>query len=152
MPKIIRITTAPISLKLLLKGQMRFMQENGFDVVMVSSEGKEWEEVIATEGCRHQVIPMTRRLTPFADLRSLWRLYRFIRKEKPDIVHSHTPKAGLLGMLAAKFAGVKVRIHTVAGLRFMTSKGLTRKILVSMEKLTAKAATHVWPNSFSLLQ
>jgi glycosyltransferase involved in cell wall biosynthesis len=152
MPKIIRITTAPISLNLLLKGQMRFMQENGFEVVMVSSEGKEWDEVIATEQCRHQVIPMTRRLTPFADLRSLWRLYRFIRKEKPDIVHSHTPKAGLLGMLAAKFAGVKVRIHTVAGLRFMTSKGLTRKILVSMEKLTAKAATNVWPNSFSLLQ
>ncbi|HEV7783326.1 MAG TPA: glycosyltransferase family 4 protein [Chitinophagaceae bacterium] len=152
MPRIIRITTAPISLKLLLKGQMKFMRENGFDVVMVSSEGKEWEEVIATEGCRHAIIPMTRRLTPFADLRSLWRLYRFIRKEKPDIVHSHTPKAGLLGMLAAKFAGVKVRIHTIAGLRFMTSKGFTRKLLVSMEKLTARAATHVWPNSFSLQQ
>jgi glycosyltransferase involved in cell wall biosynthesis len=152
MPKIIRITTAPISLKLLLKGQMRYMQQNGMEVVMVSSEGKEWEEVIATEGCRHQVIPMTRRLTPFADLRSLWRLYRFIKKEKPDIVHSHTPKAGLLGMLAAKFAGVKIRIHTVAGLRFMTSKGFTRKLLVSMERLTSRAATHVWPNSFSLLQ
>lgn len=152
MPKIIRITTAPISLKLLLKGQMKFMRENGFDVVMVSSEGKEWEEVIATEGCRSAIIPMTRKLTPFADLRSLWRLYRFIRKEKPDIVHSHTPKAGLLGMLAAKMAGVKIRIHTIAGLRFMTSKGFTRKLLVSMEKLTSRCATHVWPNSFSLLQ
>jgi glycosyltransferase involved in cell wall biosynthesis len=152
MPKIIRITTAPISLKLLLKGQMKYMQQNGFEVVMVSSEGKEWEEVIATEGCRHQVIPMTRRLTPFADLRSLWRLYRFIKKERPDIVHSHTPKAGLLGMLAAKFAGVKIRIHTIAGLRFMTSTGFTRKLLVSMERLTGRAATHVWPNSFSLLR
>lgn len=152
MPKIVRITTAPISLKLLLKGQMKFMRENGFDVVMVSSDGKEWEEVIATEQCRHAIIPMTRRLTPFADLKSLWKLYRFIKKEKPDIVHSHTPKAGLLGMLAAKFAGVKVRIHTVAGLRFMTSKGFTRKLLVRMEKLTGWAATHVWPNSGSLLQ
>jgi glycosyltransferase involved in cell wall biosynthesis len=152
MPKIIRITTAPISLKLLLKGQMRYMQEHGFDVVMVSSEGKEWEEVIATEGCRHQVIPMTRRMTPFADLKSLWLLYKFIKKEKPDIVHSHTPKAGLLGMLAAKMAGVKIRIHTIAGLRFMTSKGFTRKLLVRMEKLTGWAATQVWPNSFSILQ
>lgn len=128
------------------------MQEHGFDVVMVSSEGKEWEEVIATEGCRHQVIPMTRRMTPFADLKSLWLLYKFIKKEKPDIVHSHTPKAGLLGMLAAKMAGVKIRIHTIAGLRFMTSKGFTRKLLVRMEKLTGWAATQVWPNSFSILQ
>lgn len=130
---------------------MQYMQQNGFEVVMVSSEGKEWDEVIATEGCRAQIIPMTRRMTPFADLRSLWLLYRFIKKEKPDIVHSHTPKAGLLGMLAAKLAGVKIRIHTIAGLRFMTSTGFTRKLLVSMEKLTARAATHVWPNSFSLL-
>lgn len=151
MPKLIRITTAPLSLKYLLPGQMRFMNQNGFDVVMVSSDGPEREEVIRNEGCRHQVIPMTRKMTPFADLRSLWLLYWFFKKEKPDIVHSHTPKAGLLAMLAAKFAGVKVRIHTIAGLRFMTSKGVTRKILVNMEKLTAKAATHVWPNSFSLL-
>ncbi len=151
MPKIIRITTAPISLNSLLKGQMKFMSENGFEVVMVSSEGKEWEQVIAFEQCRYQKIPMTRRITPLADLRSLWKLYRFIKKEKPDIVHSHTPKAGLLGMLAAKFAGVKIRIHTIAGLRFMTSKGFSRKLLVAMEKLTGKAATHVWPNSFSLL-
>lgn len=127
------------------------MNENGFEVVMVSSDGPQREEVIRNEGCRHVVIPMTRMITPFADLRSLWLLYRFLKKEKPDIVHSHTPKAGLLAMLAAKFAGVKIRVHTIAGLRFMTSKGITRKILVFMEKLTAKAATHVWPNSFSLL-
>jgi glycosyltransferase involved in cell wall biosynthesis len=130
---------------------MRYMQENGFDVIMVSSDGPELELVKRNEGCRHHIIPMTRKITPFADLVSLWRLYRFFKKEKPDIVHSHTPKAGLLAMLAAKFAGVKLRIHTIAGLRFMTSKGITLKVLVAMEKLTAKAATHVWPNSFSLL-
>ncbi len=152
MPKLIRITTAPISLKLLLKGQMKYMQQRGFEVVMVSSEGKEWDEVIANEQCRSQIIPMTRRMTPFADLKSLWLLYKFIKKEKPDIVHTHTPKAGLLGMLAAKMAGVKIRVHTIAGLRFMTSKGFPRKVMVSMEKLTGWAATHVWPNSFSLLQ
>lgn len=152
MPKLIRITTVPLSLNVLLPGQMRFMQENGFDVVMVAGEGKDWEEVLAREGCRHQLIPMTRRMTPLADLRSLRALYRFFKKERPDIVHSHTPKAGLLAMLAAKMAGVKIRIHTVAGLRFMTAAGSTRRILVAMERLTAKAATHVWPNSFSLLK
>jgi glycosyltransferase involved in cell wall biosynthesis len=150
MPKLIRITTAPLSLKYLLSGQMRYMNEHGFEVVMVSSEGPEREEVIQTEGCRHEIIPMTRKITPVADLKALWLLYRLFKKEKPDIVHSHTPKAGLLAMLAARMAGIKLRIHTIAGLRFMTAKGNTRKILVAMEKLTAKAANHVWPNSFSL--
>jgi glycosyltransferase involved in cell wall biosynthesis len=152
MPKLIRITTAPISLKVLLAGQMRYMNENGFEVVMVSSEGPQLPDVLRNEQCRHVVIPMTRKITVFTDIRCLWLLYRFFKKERPDIVHSHTPKAGLLAMIAAKLAGVKIRIHTIAGLRFMTAKGTTRKILVTMEKLTGKAATHVWPNSYSLLE
>ena len=116
MPKLIRITTAPLSLKYLLFNQMRYMKENGFDVIMVSSEGKEWPDLIKNEGCEHHIVHMTRKMTPFSDLRSLWKLYRLFRREKPDIVHSHTPKAGLLAMLAAKFAGVRIRIHTIAGL------------------------------------
>lgn len=151
MPKLIRITTAPLSLKYLLSGQMKYMNENGFDVLMVSSDGKEWPDLLANEKCRNKIIPMTRQITPFKDIVSLWRLYRLFKNEKPEIVHSHTPKAGLLAMLAAKFAGVKIRIHTIAGLRFMTATGTKRRILVFMEKLTAKAAHHVWPNSYSLL-
>jgi glycosyltransferase involved in cell wall biosynthesis len=141
-----------MALKHLLAGQMRYMKENGFNVIMVSADGKERDDVIQNEGCTHVIIPMTRKITPVADLKSLWQLYRFMKKEKPDIVHSHTPKAGLLAMLAAKYAGVKIRIHTIAGLRFMTSTGFTKKILVKMEKLTASSATHIWPNSFSLLK
>lgn len=152
MAKIVRVTTVPMALKVLLRGQMKYMKENGFEVIMVSADGKELQDVLRYEGCPHHMIPMTRKITPFADLISLWRLYRFLKKEKPDIVHSHTPKAGLLAMLAAKMAGIKLRIHTIAGLRFMTSAGLTRKILVGMEKVTANAATHVWPNSNSLLR
>lgn len=150
MPKLIRITTAPISLNVLLPGQMKYMQEHGFHVIMVSSDGKELETVKANEGCPHHIIPMTRRMTPFGDLRCLWLLYRYFRKEKPDIVHSHTPKAGLLAMLAAKFAGVKIRVHTIAGLRFVTTTGFSRRVLIFMEKLTGRAATHVWPNSYSM--
>ncbi|MET0463956.1 MAG: glycosyltransferase family 4 protein [Chitinophagaceae bacterium] len=150
MAKLIRTTTAPLSLKYLLRNQMKYMKDSGFDVVMVSSEGKEKDDVIRNEQCRYEIIPMTRKMTPLADLKSLWLFYRLLRKEKPGIVHSHTPKAGLIAMLAAKLAGVPVRIHTVAGLRFMTARGFTRKLLVSMEKLTMSAATHVWPNSFSL--
>ncbi|MBL0130310.1 MAG: glycosyltransferase family 4 protein [Chitinophagaceae bacterium] len=151
MPKLIRITTAPLSLKSLLSNQMRYMKDNGFDVIMVSSDGKEWPDIIRNEGCEHRIIPMKRSIAPIRDLQSLWRLYRLFKKERPDIVHSHTPKAGLLAMLAAKFAGVKIRIHTIAGLRFMTATGMSRRILVFMEKLTGKAACYVWPNSYSLL-
>ncbi len=150
MPKLIRITTAPISLNVLLPGQMRYMNEHGFDVIMVSSDGPELKTVLDREGCSHHIIPMTRRMTPFGDLKCLWLLYRFFKKEKPDIVHSHTPKAGLLAMLAARMAGVKLRVHTIAGLRYVTTRGFSRKVLVFMEKLTGKAATHVWPNSNSL--
>jgi glycosyltransferase involved in cell wall biosynthesis len=150
MPKLIRITTAPISLNVLLPGQMRYMQEHGFEVIMVSSNGTELSKVKEREGCRHHIVPMTRKMTPLSDVKCLWLLYRFFKKEKPDIVHSHTPKAGLLSMLAARFAGVKIRIHTVAGLRFVTSKGFGRSVLITMEKLTGMAANHVWPNSFSL--
>lgn len=150
MAKLIRITTVPLSLNVLLPGQMRYMREQGMDVLMVAGEGPDWKEVLPREECRHAIVPMSRKITPVADLKALWQLYRLFKKEKPDIVHSHTPKAGLLAMLAAKMAGVKFRIHTIAGLRFMTAKGKTRKLLVAMEKLTARAATHVWPNSFSL--
>ena len=150
MPKLIRITTAPLSLDVLLRGQMKYMKEHGFEVIMVSSDGKELDTVIHNESCRHKIIPMTRRMTPFRDIRCLWLLYKFFKKERPDIVHSHTPKAGLLSMIAAKWAGVKIRIHTIAGLRYITTKGLSRRILVFMERLTGKAATHVWPNSVSL--
>lgn len=126
------------------------MNEHGFDVIMVSSDGPELKTVLDREGCSHHIIPMTRRMTPFGDLKCLWLLYRFFKKEKPDIVHSHTPKAGLLAMLAARMAGVKLRVHTIAGLRYVTTRGFSRKVLVFMEKLTGKAATHVWPNSNSL--
>lgn len=152
MPKLVRVTTVPMAFHVLLKGQLRYMREAGFEVIMVSADGREREDVLKSEGCPHHIIPMTRSITPIADLRSLWRLYRFFRRERPDIVHSHTPKAGLLAMLAARMAGVPLRIHTVAGLRFMTSTGLTRKILTAMERLTSSSATHVWPNSISLLQ
>jgi len=150
MPKIIRITTVPISLKLLLSGQMKFMKDAGWEVIMVSADGKEINEIVKKEGCPHVVIPFTRKITPFHDLVCLWQLYNLIKKEKPDIVHTHTPKAGLLGMLAAKMAGVKTRIHTVAGLPYMVAEKQKKSLLVNIEKLTYGWATQVWPNSPSL--
>ena len=105
-----------MALRYLLPGQMKFMQQNGFEVIMISADGPELNDVLQNEQCRHIIVPMTRKITPWQDLKCLLQLIKIFRKERPDIVHTHTPKAGLLGMLAAKFAGIKVRIHTVAGM------------------------------------
>lgn len=150
--KIIRITTVPMALKYLLPGQMNFMKKNGYDVLMISADGKELADVIKNEKCRHKIVPMTRKITPLQDLKCLVQLIRIFLKEKPDIVHSHTPKAGLLGMLAARICGVKTRIHTVAGLPMMVEKGLRYRLLKVIEKITYAAATNVWPNSGSLME
>jgi glycosyltransferase involved in cell wall biosynthesis len=151
MPKLIRITTVPMALKFLLPGQMKFMQQNGFDVLMISADGIERNDVIENEGCRHIVVSMTRKITPLKDLICLWQLIKIFKKEKPDIVHTHTPKAGLLGMLAAKICRIKVRIHTVAGLPLMAKTGFKLELLKIIEKITYWSANHVWPNSNSLL-
>jgi len=140
----------PLSLKVLLKGQLWFMASNGFDVKGVSSEGEELREVHENEGIAVEAINMSRKITPFQDLKSLWEMWNFLRKEKPQIVHTHTPKAGIIGMLAARLAGVPHRLHTVAGLPLMEATGIKRKILNFVEKLTYSSATRVYPNSKGL--
>ena len=150
MPKLIRITTVPLSLKLLLAGQMKFMKANGWEVIMVSSDGREVQQIIRAEGVEHEVIPFTRKITPFQDLTCIWKLYQLFRREKPDIVHTHTPKAGLLGMIAAKLSGQKIRIHTLAGIPYMAAEGSKKSLLVQAEKWTYSSATEVWPNSEGL--
>src|SRR5690606_20834431 len=103
--KLIRITTVPISLMGLLRGQSRFMN-NHFEVIGISSEGIELEKIRENEGIEMVSINMTRTISPFKDLKSLWKMFLFFKKEKPLIVHTHTPKAGTIGMVAAKLAGV----------------------------------------------
>ena len=152
MPKtLIRITTVPMAFKVLLAGQSKFMSENGFNVIMISADGKELEDLKKQEGCVHIIVPMTRSITPLKDIVSFFKLRRVLKKYKPDIVHTHTPKAGLLGMLAALSAGVKIRIHTVGGLPLIVETGLKRRLLILTEKLTYFGATEIWPNSKSMM-
>lgn len=148
--KLIRITTVPSALAYPLRGQPTYMNNNGFDVIMISAGGKETAILQQQEDCPHIVVPMTRKITPFRDLWALIILIRIFLRERPDIVHTETPKAGLLGMLAAWFCRVKCRIHTVAGLPLMIEKGFKLRLLSFIEKLTYAAANHVWPNSPSL--
>ncbi|MFL0682032.1 MAG: glycosyltransferase family 4 protein [Algoriphagus aquaeductus] len=98
------------------------------------------------------MVPFTRMITPWNDLKCLWRLYQLFRSEKPDIVHTHTPKAGLLGMVAANLAGVKIRLHTLAGIPAMAAEGRKKGLLENVEKWTYANATEVWPNSQGLFK
>jgi glycosyltransferase involved in cell wall biosynthesis len=148
-PRLLRITTVPISLKLLLQGQLSFFKDHEFEVLAVSADGPE-VEALRSEGICHKVVNMTRVISPYRDLVSLFRLIKIIRIFRPDIVHTHTPKAGLLGMLAAWICRVPVRMHTVAGLPVMERKGFLRALLIQTEKITYGCATHVYPNAKGL--
>ena len=151
MKKLVRITTVPVSLVVLLRGQLQFMSQF-YEVLAVSSKGAELNLLESQSGLRISEVNMTRKITPFKDLAALWNLYRLLKREKPEMVHTHTPKAGLLGMLAAQLAGVPVRLHTVAGMPLLERQGLIRKVLVVAEKLTYMCATRVYPNSHAMMQ
>lgn len=147
--KIVRITTIPLSLRTLLKGQFEYMSSY-FQVLCVSSPGEELLDVSKEENVEIFPIKMSRKITPVSDLIALIRLFFLLRKIKPLIVHSHTPKAGIIGMLASKLANVPIRLHTVAGLPLMEAHGAKRKVLNFVEKLTYQCATRVYPNSKGL--
>lgn len=142
--KIIRISTVPISLNVFCKGLLQELS-NDYEVVAVSSPGADLEEVEVREKVRTIAVPMRRHISPLHDLISLWQLFWLFRREKPDMVHSITPKAGLLSMIAAKLAGVPIRLHTFTGLIWPTARGLKRKILVATDKLLCACATHLNP-------
>lgn len=142
--KIIKVSTVPMSLNLLLKGQLKMLSEH-YDVLAVSSPGDDLEVVANREGVRVKAVPMQRRIAPIKDMKSLIQLIRLFREERPWMVHSITPKAGLLSMLAAKICGVPVRIHMFTGLLFPNAKGLKRWLLMFTDWLTCKCATVVNP-------
>ena len=149
MKKLIRITTIPLSLEKLLEGQLSFMSTY-FNVTAICADKSRLDTFGKDNGVATYHIKLTRKITPLADLKSLYKLYRFLKKEKPLIVHTHTPKAGIVGMAAAYFAKVPLRLHTVAGLPLMEAKGIKRKILNTVEVLTYKCASNVYPNSKGL--
>ncbi|MFV0540095.1 MAG: glycosyltransferase family 4 protein [Aestuariibaculum sp.] len=150
MKKIIRITTVPASLRGLLKGQLKFMADY-FEIVGISSnlDGL-LVEMGKKEGVRTITVEMTRKITPFRDIVSLYKLYKIFKKEKPDIVHTHTPKAGTLGMIAAKLAKIPNRMHTIAELPLVEATGFKRRVLNAVETLTYSCATKIYPNSYGL--
>ena len=144
MKKIIRISTVPISLDLLLKGQLE-MLSNEYEVIAISSPGKELETVAKREKVRTIAVPMERKISILKDFVSLIKLICIFKNEKPYIVHSLTPKAGLLAMVAAWICNIPIRIHTFTGLVFPTAKGIKQKLLITTDRITCKCATFINP-------
>lgn len=142
--KIVRATTVPQSLEDFCKDILRELSYK-YDVIGLSSPGPELEVVAKREGVRVIAIPMERHISIVKDLKSLWQVWRLFRKESPTMVHSMTPKAGMICMVAAWLARIPVRIHTFTGLVFPTSKGLKRRVLMFTDWLTCACATHVIP-------
>ena len=143
---LIRITTVPVSFNLLLRNQLKFMSQS-FDVIAISSDEMGLQELAEREGVSIYPVNMTREITPIKDIGALIKLWYYFLKTKPDIVHTHTPKAGLLGMMAAALAGVPMRIHTVAGLPLLKATGLKKRVMEFTERLTSKCAHLVIANS-----
>ena len=142
--KIIRTSTVATSLNTFCRGTLRDLSRI-YDVVAVSSPDGELDEIAQREGIPVIGVPMSRPIAPLRDLVSLWRLIRVFRRKRPTMVHSITPKAGLLSMIAAWICRVPVRLHTFTGLVFPTATGLKKRILILTDRITCACATHIVP-------
>jgi glycosyltransferase involved in cell wall biosynthesis len=143
MIKIIRAVTVAQSVRF-YEPMVEGLRECGYEVVSVSSPGIELE-LLKAKGVRCIEIPMERHIAIVKDIKSLFALIKAFRKEKPYMVHSMTPKAGMLCMLAAWICRVPRRVHTFTGLVWPTATGVKRRILMATDWLTCSCATHVIP-------
>lgn len=138
--KVAHVTTVDLSLESLLLNQLLALKSAGFEVVGISSPGPHVPAIEAA-GIRHIPVAISRKLTPVADFVSLMRLYAVMRRERFDIVHTHTPKAGLLGQLAARLARIPVVVNTIHGFYFHERMGrLARQFYIFLEKVAARCS------------
>jgi glycosyltransferase involved in cell wall biosynthesis len=139
-PSIAHITTVDKSLRYLLLAQLQSIRRDGYEVVGISTPGSN-VEAITSAGIRHIPVTMFRKVTPLRDLVSLWQLYQVMRRENFTIVHTHTPKPGLLGQLAARLAGVPVVVNTLHGFYFHERMHpVGRRFFMTLEKIAARCS------------
>ncbi len=145
--KIAKLAAADISIRFLLLDQIKALQAMGHEVVVFCAPGK-WVEEIRAEGINLETLDIAREPSPWRDLRSLIALWRIFRRHKFDVVHTDTPKAGLLGPIAAKLAGVPVIVHTIHGLLFHDRMSRWRKAFFWLpEKITATFSDYLLSQS-----
>ena len=135
--KIAQVTTTDMAMRFLLMDQIKCLQGEGHEVIAVCGQGP-WVESLREQGIAVEVVKMARELRPFRDVASFFALMRCFRKHRFDVVHTHTPKAGLLAPLAAKIAGVRMVVHTIHGLLFHDQMRFWKRLLFWIpEKITA---------------
>ena len=148
--KIVHVVSSPLGVRVILGGQLRFLRESGFEVTVVSSPGNDLREVAAADEVRSAAVVIDREISPWRDLAALGHLWRLMRRVRPTIAHVGTPKAGLLGGLAAWLAGVPCRVYTLHGLRLETACGLKHRLLIACERVACALAHRVVCVSSSL--
>jgi glycosyltransferase involved in cell wall biosynthesis len=137
------LATAPEALRNLADGQLAYYRARGYEVIAVANPGEDLDFVAEREQVEIIGLSMEREIKPGSDLISLWRIWRLMRRRRPDIVVAGTAKAGLLGMLAAWMARVPARVYLLRGLRLETTRGLKRRILSLTEKIAAGCSHRV---------
>lgn len=147
--RLVHVTTVASSFTF-LQGQVRLLRERGVRVSLVSSPDADLEAFAARLGVPAHGVEMPRRITPLRDLQAVLRLRRHLRALRPDVVHAHTPKGGLLGMLGAWLAGVPVRVYHMRGLPLMGAGGVRRRLLWCTERVSCALAHRVICVSHSL--
>jgi glycosyltransferase involved in cell wall biosynthesis len=135
---------------LVLGARLRALRKAGFEVLLVSSPGELLDATAAREGVKRIAIPMQREISPLSDVLSFFRLWLLLVRRRPDMVEFSTPKAGLLGSIAALLCAVPRRVYMLRGLKCETATGLKRKLLFAAERLTSACAHVVLCNSESL--
>lgn len=143
-PKLLIVTTVPETLATILVGQPRFLART-FSVQLATSPDRVCGAIRQNEGVPVHLVHMVRGIAPLADLRALLTMIRLLRRIKPDVVHSYTPKAGLIAMCAARFCGVPTRVHTFTGLIFPSQTGLKRGLLICADRLICHCANTIIP-------
>jgi len=141
-PHVLFVVTTSMSC-VFYRGALRYLRDSGFSTTMASAPGKLLNEVSCSEGAASVAIPMEREIRSFEDLVSLWRLYRAMRTARPEVVDVSTPKAGLLGSVAAVLARVPCRVYTMRGLRLETAAGLKRALLWATEWIACRCSHRV---------
>ncbi len=137
---------------LLLHGRVRALRDAGFRVSLLSAPGQLLEKAARTAQVNAFAIPMERGISLVHDAIALIRIWRLLRRLRPDIVEFSTPKAGFLGILAARFCGIPIRIYLLRGLKLETSRGFRRLLLLWTERIASASADLVVCNSRSLLE
>lgn len=140
--KLIVGITAPGSI-ILIAGQLRYFKSLGYETYLLAPNHERVIEYCKNEGCTHLPVDFEREISLLKDLKALFQVLKHLKKVKPDVVNFGTPKVSLLGMIAAKILGVKNRIYTCRGYRFEHETGTKKKILVTMEKITASFAHQI---------